>query len=566
MTIARELVTLIRYEVDASGLNKLPQTVSPGLDKVTDSANKGSSAVSRFGSILRAAVAGFGVMALTKMADEWAGVEARVGLVTNGVDEQRFALGKLYDVAQATGQQYESTAGLFQSVQRNAKELSLTLDDSLKLTDTIGKALTIGGGSKQSQQAALVQLGQALGSGTLRGEELNSVMEQAPRLAQAIAEAFNVPVGKLKDLGKAGKLTSKELAAGLLKNAGKLNDEFDRMPLTFSRAFTRLSNSLGQQVDRLNKASGAARIFYNVTSLVVDNLATIIKWVAYLGAAAGLTKLIYAARAAGGAVGALGAIIARMGGGYAVGLLIGTFIRMLAVVTAIYYVFDDIQVWFNGGQSLIGRVIGPMKEWKGIADGIVGALTTVKNLLGGAAQSVGEFSARWGIVGVVIFGIIRLIGGIPALIISGILAWVSVFRTNWSQLGDDIQYGVSMLGDYIKAEFKAAWDDVLNTARSTFASIGQIISDAIPDFIKNGFSASVNSARAGISNVQQVGQWAGVLPTRPGATAGNTSVEQNANVNIYTQSASPAAVADAARRGTEQGLGASLVPMVEAGP
>lgn len=505
-------------------------------------------------------------MALTKMADEWAGVEARVGLVTKGVDEQRFALGKLYEVAQATGQQYESTAGLFQSVQRNAKELSLTLDDSLKLTDTIGKALTIGGGSKQSQQAALVQLGQALGSGTLRGEELNSVMEQAPRLAQAIAEAFNVPVGKLKDLGKAGKLTSKELAAGLLKNAGKLNDEFDRMPLTFSRAFTRLSNSLGQQVDRLNKASGAARIFYKVTSLVVDNLATIIKWVAYLGAAAGLTKLIYAARAAGGAVGALGAIIARMGGGYAVGLLIGTFIRMLAVVTAIYYVFDDIQVWFNGGQSLIGRVIGPMKEWKGVADGIVGALTTVKNLLGGAAQSVGEFSARWGIVGVVIFGIIRLIGGIPALIISGILAWISVFRTNWSQLGDDVMYGLDRLGNYIKDTFKNAWDYVANNAREAWNRIGQIISDAIPDFIKNGFSATVDAANASYGVMRNFGQNVAGVPTRPGAMAGNTSVEQNANVNIYTQSASPAAVADAARRGTEQGLGASLVPMVEAGP
>ena len=73
-----------------------------------------------------------------------------------------------------------------------------------------------------AQQAALMQLGQALGSGALRGDELNSIIEQAPRLANAIADSFGVPIGQLKDLGKEGKLTSKELAQGLLKQADKI--------------------------------------------------------------------------------------------------------------------------------------------------------------------------------------------------------------------------------------------------------------------------------------------------------------------------------------------------------
>lgn len=546
-------------------MNKLPNDVTVGMNKATNATDRASTAMSRFGSIIRAAIAGFGILSLTKMADEWAGVEGRVGLVTNGVEEQKTALKGLYQIAQATGQEYAATAGLFQSTQRNAKELGLNLKSTLALTDTIGKAMTIGGGSQASQHAALTQLGQALGSGTLRGEELNSIMEQAPRLAQAIAEAFNVPIGKLKDLGKAGKLTSKELAAGLLKQSEKLNAEFERMPMTFGRAFTRLKNSFGQQVDAFNKNTKAAEIFYKVTSLIVDNMGAIIKWVAILGSAVGLTKLAGAARAAGGAVGVIGAAIARMGGGRAVGYLLGTFLRMLAVVTAIRYIFDDISVWLRGGDSLLGRVIGPTKEWESTTNRIKQAFGWIQGQLKAIGDYMGPITDGWGILVTIVGGFIALVGLIPSILIAGVLAWISVFRTNWTQLGDDIRYGVSSLGDYIKAEFTAAWDVVLNKARSTFTSIGQIISDAIPDFIKNGFSTAVTSARAGVGNIQQVGQWAGVVPTRPGAGVGN-NVSQTANVNVYAQTNTPAAVADASRRGTEQGLGASMVPMVEAGP
>lgn len=561
MTIARELVTLIRYEVDASGLNKLPRTVSPGIDKVTESANRGSSAVSRFGTIIRGALAGFGIMALTRMADEWAGVEGRVSLVTNGIEEQKRALAGLYDIAQSTGQAYTATAGLFQSVQRNAKELKLTLNDSLALTDTIGRALTIGGGSQASQHAALVQLGQALGSGTLRGEELNSVMEQAPRLAQAIAEAFNVPIGKLKDLGKAGKLTSKELAAGLLRQSRKLHDEFDRMPLTFSRAFTRLSNSLGQQIDKLNKSSGAARIFYRVTSLIVDNLAVIIKYLAYIGAAAALTKLTRAAAAAGGAVGAIRAAITRMGGGYAVGALIGTFLRMLAVVTAIYYVFDDIGVWFKGGESLIGDVLGPMSDWKWLADAVVTALTWIKNLLGGTAQTLSTWLSKWGLIAVVVGGIVAAIGLIPTIIVGLIIAFAGFFnylRKNWAA----ITSWAASAGTSIADSFRQAWEDIKRSAAQVWGDISRIISDAIPDFVKKGFAIQADAVGAGLGNLRSAAEWAGVIPTRPG-TAPAGPVTQTANVTVNAQTNTPAAVADAARRGTQDALGAAALPMVE---
>lgn len=565
MTVARELVTLLRYETDLSGVRDVTGKLVPGLDKIPGTVDRGNRALDRMRGLLRGVIAAFGVHALTSMADEWAGVEGRVGLVTKGIDEQKFALNSLFDIAQATGQKYEATASLFQSVQRNAKELGLQLSDSLKLSDTIGRALTIGGGAAASQHAALVQLGQALGSGTLRGEELNSVMEQAPRLAQAIAEAFNVPVGKLKDLGKAGKLSSKELAKGLLKQADKLAREFDSLPMTFSRSLTMLSNKLGQQVDRFNKWSGAARIFYKITSGIIDNFETILKYVGFIGAAAGLTKLIRAARVAGGLFGILSARMAAVGGARAFGVLIGQFIRALAIVTAIYYVFDDIAVWFKGGDSLIGTVLGPMSDWKWLADAVVTALTFIKNLLGGAAQSLGEWVGKWGLIAVIVGGIVAAIGLIPTIIVALVIAFAALFnylRKNW----DEVKATVAGVGTAISNSINQAWDDIKNRAIEVFSQIKQIISDAIPDFVKKGFAWQGQIIGEGLGNVRSLAESVGVLPMRPGAVPANASSVQTANVNVYAQTNTPAAVADAARRGTQEGMGAALVPMVEAGP
>jgi tape measure domain-containing protein len=565
MTVARELVTLLRYETDLSGVRDVTGKLVPGLDKIPGTVDRGNTALQRMGGLLRGLVASLGAVAITRMADDWAGVEGRVGLVTAGIEEQRYALESLYTIAQDVGQAYTATGQLFQSVQRNAKELGLQLNETLQLTDTIGRALTIGGGSAASQEAALVQLGQALGSGRLQGEELNSILEQAPRLAQAIAEAFNIPVGKLKDMAKEGKLTSKELARGLLKQSEKLRKEFDSMPLTFSRAFTRIGNSLGRQIDKLNKASGAARIFYKATSLVVDNLGSILETLLKLGAVVALTKLALAARKAGGYLALINKQIAAAAGSVGLRVLLLTFARTLMMATAVYYVLEDIFTWFKGGDSLLGTVIGPMSDWKWLADAVVTALTFVKNLLGGAAQTLGEWAAKWGLIAVIVLGIVAAIGIIPTIIVALVIAFAALFnylRKNW----DEVKATVAGVGTAISNSINQAWEDIKQRAIEVFGQIKKIISDAIPDFVKKGFAWQGEVIGEGFGNIRSLAERAGVLPTRPGAVPGNASSVQTANVSVYAQTNTPAAVADAARRGTQQGMGSALVPMVEAGP
>jgi tape measure domain-containing protein len=582
VTIARELITLLRYEIDDSNLKKFQKqrpstTFKPGVSipgivpgpipnnrpapnvpgmPTPAVIDKTDSAMRRLTSVMRTFLAGLGVAALAKISDEWAGVEGRVGLVTNGIDEQRYALKQLFDVAQATGQQYESVAGLFTAVQRNAKELGLGLDDTLALSRTIGTALTIGGGSAESQKAALTQLQQALGSGKLSGEELNSVLEQAPRLAQAIADAFKVPVGGLKKLAEAGKLTSKEVATGLLKQSEKLAAEFERMPKTFSRSWTMIKNKFGQLVDRINKGTRASERFFEATSWVLKNFEQIVKTVAFIGAAALLTKMSYMARALAASGGFFARAMRAFGGAKAFGVLVGAFARMLAVATAIYYVFDDIGVWLAGGESLLGDVIGPLKEWKWLIDGVGDALLWIRGLFGQITEGNKQFLAKWSLLAVIVAGVVLAIGWIPAAILALIVAFAAVInyvRNNWNTLIDGMTAKLRAFADTVLGMFPEWF-------RAMFTGAPRI-------------SVTDGSTMAGTASRPIIGPGGaafGITPAmmnrRNTGAGAPTTIVQSPQVTVNATSSQPAAVAEATVRGVQRGMGAAAVPMVEAGP
>jgi len=559
MTVARELVTLLRYEVDNSGLAKQGRdargrflALSREAKAAERSINSTSTAINRMGDALKAAILGFGLLGLARVSDEWAGIEGRVGLVTEGVQEQQKALQGLYELSQRSRQSYTATAQLFQSVARNGKELGLALDDQLKLTETIGRAMTIGGGSAASQQAALVQLSQALGTGVLRGEELNSIMEQSPRLAQAIAQAFGVPVGMLKKLGEQGKLSSKILAAGLLKQSETLREEFERMPLTFSGAWVILSNAMGRQIDKLNRNTGAAKIFYRVTSAVVDNLETIIKYIAWIGGAAVLTKFAMAARTMAAAGGLLATILARFGGARAFGVLIGTFARMLAIMTAVYYIFDDITGWFNGADSMLGRVIGGVQEWKWLIDGVKMGLTEIKNLFGGSAETLTQWVTKWGLIAAIIAGVVLAIGAIPALVVASTVALAAMFnwlRNNWNAIPEWVRKVITVTAGVATGPFGAIASALAMQQQRGGPPMPGTSAGPAP-FVGPGGAA--------------FGVTPNMIPNRGGT--GSTTVVTNApQVTVNATTPQPAAVASAAAQGTKRGMSASsMVPQVEA--
>lgn len=213
--------------------------------------------------------------AIMDASDEWSGARSRIGLQTGDSRTRDRSSQFLFQSAQNTGQSYSSLADTFVSLARGRESLGITNDQTLLLSNTLSKLLTIGGGSQGSQDAALTQFGQAMNSGVLRGDELNSVIEQAPRLAQAIAESLGTSVGNLKKLGEEGKITSKAIADGLLRQTQKVDDEFAKLPMTFGRSWTQIRNSFVKRAGEINDQYKLAERFNTVAQWVIKNMAAI---------------------------------------------------------------------------------------------------------------------------------------------------------------------------------------------------------------------------------------------------------------------------------------------------
>lgn len=182
----------------------------------------------------------------------------RMKLVTDGAVELAAAQSAVFTIAQSAYQPLSATAELYQRIATNQKELKLSGEGVAGVVGTISKTLAISGASAASANAALIQLGQAFASGTLRGEELNSVMEQAPALAQAIARGMGKTVGELRTLGAAGLLTAETVVKALQAQEKAVEDLFNKTAVTIGNSFTAFSNSFTQLVGNLDQASGAS--------------------------------------------------------------------------------------------------------------------------------------------------------------------------------------------------------------------------------------------------------------------------------------------------------------------
>ncbi|ANI33874.1 tail tape measure protein [Pseudomonas sp. JY-Q] len=221
----------------------------------------------------------FGGATLTKSiydaAEAYSSLTNRMRLVTETANELSTAQSAVFQIAQSAYQPLTATGELYQRIATNQRELKLSSEGVAGIVGTISKTLAISGASAASSSAALVQLGQAFASGTLRGEELNSVMEQAPALAQAIAAGMGKTVGELRALGAAGLLTAEAVVQALQKQEAAVDALFNKTAVTIGNSMTAFGNSFTQMVGKLDQASGASQaIAGNVLSVsrAIDTL------------------------------------------------------------------------------------------------------------------------------------------------------------------------------------------------------------------------------------------------------------------------------------------------------
>lgn len=281
---------LIRIEATTAQLrqemDKADASVTKATGRIDDQLSRVDSAFDRVGksaqstaNVLKGALAlaigGTGTGALIAQAEAYTQVANRLKLVTSSAQEFTAAQNAIFSTAQKSGQPLGATAELYQRIAQNQDALKLSGKGVAGIVETISKTMVISGASAESAKAALIQLGQAFASGTLRGEELNSVMEQAPALSQAIAKGMGVSVGALRALGADGKLTAESVVQALQAQAGAVDALFGKMQDTIGTALTRVQTSFTKiigQADTFGGASTSLASAINSVSKALDGV------------------------------------------------------------------------------------------------------------------------------------------------------------------------------------------------------------------------------------------------------------------------------------------------------
>lgn len=215
----------ITTQLVIEGINRAKKAfadVQKDLSNTESAASKAGKAVA--GALSLGALAA-GVKSVVDTADAWQLMNARLKLATGSQDEFNTAQKELQRIASATASPIESLVTLYGRISRPLKEAGRSQQDILAVTEAVASAFKVSGASAAEAENGVVQFAQALGSGALRGDEFNSVAEQAPRLMQALADGIGVPVGALKEMAAQGQLTASVVTDALLGELPKIRKE-----------------------------------------------------------------------------------------------------------------------------------------------------------------------------------------------------------------------------------------------------------------------------------------------------------------------------------------------------
>jgi tape measure domain-containing protein len=201
----------------------------------------------------------FAIKSVFSLTDSFTGLQSQLRLVTRDTENLNEVYEKLSQIANNTRQGLEPTVTTYSRIAKATKNLEVSQRDVLEVTENITKAVAIFQGPAASAEAALYQLGQALASNRLGGDEFRSVAEQAPRLAQAIADGIGVSLGKLKEMGAAGELTTKVVFKALQSQSKILSQEFAKVAVTVGQSITVLKNNLLNFVGSIDQTSGGSK-------------------------------------------------------------------------------------------------------------------------------------------------------------------------------------------------------------------------------------------------------------------------------------------------------------------
>lgn len=248
--------------VDSRGAERDVNRLDDSLEKVERSGNRADKSTRKFGkgakstavdlNKLRVAAVGLvgaiggvaAIRSIVRASDTYTELRSQLRLVTESQEELNQVYEQTFRLAQDTRQDLEGTVNLYARLARSTDTLKLSNEDLLTITRAVNQSFVISGASAEEAAGAVRQLSQGMASGTLRGEELNSVMENSPRLARAIADQLGVTIGELRQLGADGEITAEAISTALIGAADDIGREFQTMERTVGQAMQQLRNDL----------------------------------------------------------------------------------------------------------------------------------------------------------------------------------------------------------------------------------------------------------------------------------------------------------------------------------
>ena len=224
----------IRDNVDEQG--RFNQEISAGTQQANELTNTIKRAVAAYVSIQTVGKA-------LNISDELVQTTSRLNMMNDGVQTTAELVNMVYAAAQDARGSFSQMADVVARFGNNAKDAFSSSEEVVAFADLIQKQMTIAGASTQEAANAELQLSQALGSGVLRGDELNSIFEQAPNLIQNIADYLDVPIGKIREMAADGELSADVVKAAIFSAADDINSKFNEMPMTWGQIWQSMQNT-----------------------------------------------------------------------------------------------------------------------------------------------------------------------------------------------------------------------------------------------------------------------------------------------------------------------------------
>jgi tape measure domain-containing protein len=487
------------------------RVVRRNLEGIGDSAESAASSLDTMRNILLGLASGAVITGLIRMADTYTNIQNKLRLVTTGTENLARVTKELQGIANSTRSDFEATSELYARLASSSKELGVGQQQLLKFTKTLNQAIVLSGASAEEAAGGLRQLSQGLAAGTLRGDELNSVMENFPKVADIIAQGLGVTRGELRKLGAEGKITARDIIDAFAQAEKAVGEEFAKTVPTVSQSMTVLRNNFVTWIGELDQATGLTQSLSRFIIFLSQNMNTLIPIVIGLGVAI----------ATAFAPGIIQAFAMQVRGLWAL-MLANPFVALAAVIagvtSAIYLMRDEIKLGIDDTTTLgdLGRA-----AWEGISEAASDAWGAVSTFFTNSTQASDEASVHiikngedtykgqeswWLKLLRVVVQVFDMIGGtirgVMAGVASVIAGVISGAINSFKQLG--VAAGAALEGD---------WDGVLDAVKSSKAglelglNIGENFSKAFKEQIMAQDESGLESVLDGwIARAQEIGK------------------------------------------------------------